>query len=290
MTERVDRAAEVREWRAVVALTMAAGAAGAQARTSRTAQERYERKRRSAKDAERRLKGRAREEEARWAAGVLADPDAVVLSFATARSGERMEALEVALLDTGGRTLLHGRAEADLDPAEDRPRLRDCLREALAPEGSGRRRVVVFDRPPVLRLLARHAPGVLRTLSRGTGRGGGPGGGDAAGIEDARTHFFRAYGEWSLSTEDYCSCTFLPRRDDTALGDARAKLALVEKLADEGGASAPGGPGLGCLCAPEGAPEPGLCPLCEEVTPGEGLVFVGNTIVCRRCAEDVEAF
>ncbi len=235
MTERADRAVEVLEWRAVVALTEAA------ARAAREAPESYERRKRTAEDVvERQVRGHARGGVARWAAGVLADPNAVVLSFATAGSGERVDALEVALLDTGGGRSSTG-ARADRDPAEVRPRLQDRLREALAPTGEGRaqagsgRRVVVFDRPPVLRLLARHAPGVLSALSRATGRGGGgPGEGDAAGIEDARTQYYRAYGEWNISTEDYCSCTFLPGRDDTALGDARATLALVKKL-EQGG-------------------------------------------------------
>ena len=291
MAERADREVEVLEWRAVVALAFAAAGA------AQDAPETYERRKRTAEDAERQVRGHARRKTARWAAGVLADPTAVVLSFATARSGGRVDELEVAVLDTGGRTLLHGRARSDLDPADVRPRLRDCLSEALAPAGSGRR-VVVFDRPPVLRLLARHAPGVLRALSRearGTGRGGGPGesddAGDAAFIEDARKHFYRAYGEWNSATEDYCDCTFLPGRDGTALGEARATLALVKKLTDERGACAPGGPGLGCLCVPKGTPEPGLCPLCEGAWSAEDdLAFLGDTLVCRGCAEAAEAF
>ena len=290
MTERVDRAAEVLEWRRVVAVAVAVGTAGAEARE---AQECYERKKRSAEDGERRLKGRARGEVARWAAGVLADPDAAVLSFATTGSGEPVEAAEVALLDTRGRTVLHERVRTERGPDDARV----CVREALAPAGSAKR-VVVFDRPPVLRLLARHAPEALRALSRGargTGCGGGSGEGDAAGdaafIEDARKHFYRAYGEWNSATEDYCDCTFLPGGDGTALGDARATLALVEKLADERGACAPGGPGLGCLCVPEGTPEPGLCPLCEGAWSTEDdLAFLGDTLVCRGCAEALEAF
>jgi hypothetical protein len=173
MTEPVDREAEVSEWRAVVALAEEAAAAG---NAARVAQESYERKQRSAEDAERRVRECARGEVARWAVGVLADPNAAVLSLVTVGSGERVDAVEVALLDTAGRTLLHERARADRDPAEVCTRLRDCLREALAPTGEGRaqagsvRRVVVFDRPPVLRLLARHAPGVLGALSRGSQR------------------------------------------------------------------------------------------------------------------------
>jgi len=142
MTERVDKAVEVREWRAVVALTEAA------AKAAQDAPESYERRKRTAEDVERQVRGHARRGVARWAAGILADPNAVVLSIVIAGSGERVEAAEVALLDTAGRTLLHVCARADLDPAEVRPHLRDCLREALAPEGSGRRRVVVFDAPP----------------------------------------------------------------------------------------------------------------------------------------------
>ena len=209
MTERADRAVEVLEWRKVVALTVAVGTAGAEARET---QECYERKKRSAEDGERRLKGRARGEVARWATGILADPDAVVLGLATVGPGDRVEAAEVALLDTGGRTLLHERVRTERGPADARVR----VREALAPAGLAKR-VVVFDRPPVLRLLARHVPGALRALSRGargTGRGGGSEEGDAAGdatgIEDARKHFYRAYGEWNSATEDYCDCTFLP--------------------------------------------------------------------------------
>ena len=284
MTERKDREVEVLEWRAVVALAFAAAGA------AQDEPETYERRQRTAEDVERQVRGHARRGVARWAAGILADPNAVVLSLATAGSGERVDELEVALLDTGGRTLLHGCARADRDPAEGLPRLRDCLQEALAPAGPGRR-VVVFDRPPVLRLLARHAPGVLRALSRGTGRGGGPGNFDAAFIEDARTHYFRAYGQWNTSTEDYCDCTFLPGRDGTALGDARATLALVKKLTDEHGACAPGGPGLGCLCVPEGTPEPGSCLLCEQAWSAEDdLTLLGDTLVCRGCAEAAEAF
>ena len=283
MTERAEREVEVQEWRAVVALTEAAAAA------AKDAPESHEQRKR-AEDAERRVRGHARRKTARWAAGVLADPNAAVLSFATARSGGRVDELEVAVLDTGGRTLLDARARADCDPAEARPRLRDCLSEALAPAGSARR-VVVFDRPTVLRLLARHAPGVLRALSRGTGRGGGSGEGDAAFIEDAGTHYFRAYGQWNTSTEDYCDCTFLPGRDGTALGDARATLALVKKLTDERGACAPGGPGLGCLCVPEGTPEPGLCRVCEQAWSTEDdLAFLGDVLVCKKCVEVLEAF
>jgi len=188
--------------------------------------------------------------------------------------------------------LLHGRTWADLDPAEVRPRLRDCLREALAPEGSGRRRVVVFDRPPSCgcspatrrgySALSRGGPGAAAVRGRAT---------PPATPPASRTHFYRAYGEWDASTEDYCSCAFLPGRDGTALGDAQATLALVEKLADERGAWAPGGPGLGCLCVPEGTPEPGLCFLCEGAwSAEEDLAFLGDTLVCRGCAEAAEAF
>jgi hypothetical protein len=67
---------------------------------------------------------------------------------------------------------------------------------------------------------------------------------------------------------------------------ARATLALVEKLVDEPGTWAPGGAGLGCQCAPE----PGLCSVCEQGIRSEGLVFSGDTLVCRGCAEAAEAF
>ena len=65
----------------------------------------------------------------------------------------------------------------------------------------------------------------------------------------------------------------------------------MKKLADERGACAPGGPGLGCLCVPEGTPEPGQCPLCEQAWSTENdLAFLGNTLVCRGCAEASETF
>ena len=65
----------------------------------------------------------------------------------------------------------------------------------------------------------------------------------------------------------------------------------MKKLTDERGACAPGGPGLGCLCVPEGTPEPGLCLLCGQAWSTEDdLAFLGDTLVCRGCAEAAEAF
>ena len=112
--DKVDRAVEAREWRAVVALTEAAGTAG---NAARVAQESFEQTKRAAQHAERRLRERVRREAAGWAAGVLADPNAVVMGLAVAGFGGRVEALEVALLDTGGKTPLHERVRAHRVPA-----------------------------------------------------------------------------------------------------------------------------------------------------------------------------
>ncbi len=317
MAERVGREAEVRQWRTVVELTEAKGAAG---NALRVARERYERIEYLAERAEREIRERARREVAEWAAGVLADPNTVVLSLAGAGSGDRVSVVEVALLNTEGKTLLHERVRADRssagggepvaldegsvgprgrakeDPTDPSTLAETCLRlrEALnltgeeqAPARSGRRRVVVFDAPGVLRVLACHLPEVLRVFPQRIARDGSEESA-ATSIEDARLFYSRAYGEWSIVTEDYCLCRFLPGGDGTPLGDARATLELVEKLAAEHGGSTPGASSLWCPCPPKGDLDSGICARCDEGMPTDEVVPWGDVPVCRTCTEKME--
>lgn len=102
-------------------------------------------------------KARARADAARWAASILANPDVVYLDTETTGLDERAEIVEIAVIDSAGRTLLdtlirpdgyiplevvriHGITDAMV---RDAPRWRDVYHEVL--QITRDRTVVVYN-------------------------------------------------------------------------------------------------------------------------------------------------
>ncbi len=241
MTEQqASSAVEVQEWRTVRELQKAQEAAEAALHEAHRSHERIEY---LAERAEKEVRERARREVGAWAARVKGgQEDAVVLTLATTGLDDPVDVVEVVVLGTDGEARLHERVrpvghDGDREPVEiedgatgmhghtaeslaDAPTFAEVYpRLAAALAG---KRVVVYNAEYVLRVLEQTVERYgLEAL-------------DTARIEDAMAAYARAEGEWSVESESYYPRK-LPDRDGTPLGNARATLALIERLASEHG-------------------------------------------------------
>lgn len=239
MNEKAEKAVgavEVAEWRTVRELQKAQEAAASALKEAQGSHDRIEY---LAERAETEIRERARREVSEWAAGVKADPDAVVLTLATTGLEDPVDVVEMVLMGMDGETLLHepvrpagygekeaveieegatgmhGHTAASLADASTFAEVYPNLAASL--EG---KRTVVYNAEYVLRVLS-------QTIER---YGLEPL--DLTRVEDAMAAYAREGGEWSVDRQDYYPRK-LPDQDGTPIGNARATLALVDRLASE---------------------------------------------------------
>lgn len=245
-TETTARAVEAQGWRTVRELQKAQEAAASVLREAQDSLERIEYLR---ERAEKEVREQARREVGAWAAGVKSDTNAVVLTIATTGLEDPVDVVEAVVLgmdggvrfhervrpvghDGGapveieaGATGMHGHTADSLSDAPTFEEVYERLRGAL---GDGR--VIVYNDEYVLRVLTQTVKRYwLEPLV-------------TSKIEDAMVAYVRADGEYSVESESYYPKK-LPDANGTPLGNARATLALVEKLAAEHGGNGSGGKG-----------------------------------------------
>lgn len=184
-----------------------------------------------------------------WARQLLSNPDAVILDTETTGLSYDAECCQIAVIDLSGAVLLdtlvkpsipisigamrvHGITNERVQDAPTFDRVWPQLRAILAG-----REVVIYNAEYDLRVLNRSggASGValrdlhpeLPTPNRPTWIGG------ARMVTCAMVQYAAYVGDWSSYHQSY-RFQKLPNGDHTALGDARATLAVIQLMAKDG--------------------------------------------------------
>lgn len=183
---------------------------------------------------------------AQWAAGVLAEGQALILDTETTGLDIWAEVCSVALIDLAGATLLdtlvrptrpipesarriHGITDEQVATAPTFPEVWTALQPLLS-----RRPVLIFNADFDTRLLMQS--GMQADMRHSDLYPGNPDGGPQLQIGGAQSytcvmHWYSAWcGDWSDHHGSY-RWQPLPGGDHTALGDCRAALALLRRMA-----------------------------------------------------------
>ncbi len=169
-----------------------------------------------------------------WARGLIAAGDFVILDSETTGLYEA-EMVQLAVIDPAGETLLdtllkpsipieagalriHGITEAAVADAPTFADIVPVLRGVIA-----NRRLVIYN--------AQFDWSIIRRLMIALGEAEIPLPNDLNYPECAMLHYADFYGDWSDYHQSY-TYQKLPGGDHSALGDCRATLALIEKMAE----------------------------------------------------------